>query len=104
MARSRRKSEAELSELRVQSAAFTSVDFDLSSNAISSPPKSAPPSRAPHIFHQRFQRVVSSYVMRHASSILQSNPGSEEKWVSKGKAQLVNLEVMIVGGLSNEQE
>ena len=105
MARSRSKSEAELSELRVQSAASASLDFDSSSNAmISSPPKSAPPTRAPQIFHQRLQRPVSSNVTRHASSISQSNPSSEEKWVFKGKAQLVDLEVVIVGGLSDGQE
>jgi hypothetical protein len=53
---------------------------------------------------QHFQRPTPKNVKRHASSISQSNSNSEEKWVFKGKAQLVDLEVVIVGGLSDDDQ
>jgi hypothetical protein len=42
-------------------------------------------------------------VIRQASSNSPITPGSEDKWVFKGKAELVDLEVVIVGDVSDER-
>jgi len=86
MGRNRSKSEAELTLLRVRAASNTTSP--------SAPPpkptaKSAlPPPKTP------YHHPTSNMIKRHASST-NAAAGGEERWVYKGRAELVDVEVVV---------
>jgi FYVE/RhoGEF/PH domain-containing protein 5/6 len=108
--RTRSKSEAELSALRARFAASapSGVSSDLPSSGaaprastraanITTPTSSSPPPSPPG--------SAPANVLRQASSVPSSSQNSgEEKWVFKGKAELVDLEVVVVGGAGEAHE
>jgi FYVE/RhoGEF/PH domain-containing protein 5/6 len=117
MIRSRSKSEAELSGLKTHVNAsalnFGSPISDppQSESNLESPPHSAPvtgPNRAFSSIQHPIPRAVPANVKRHASSISPSSQSTshaaEEKWIFKGKAKLVDLDIVLVSGMSNNED
>jgi FYVE, RhoGEF and PH domain containing 5/6 len=107
--RTRSKSEAELSGLKARFAAASEVSLNSPDSPASPyveyapPPASAPVAKVTHTGKtSSSQHSAPPNVKRHASA---SNPNSvDDKWVFKGTAQLVDLEVVVVGGADEAQE
>ena len=100
VSRSRSKSEAELSALR---ARFVAASSNASLHMTNQSPDLEPPAARPYSAIPQHSALTN--MKRHASTFASSSSASsEEKWTFKGKAELVDLEVVVVSGSEEAQD
>ena len=102
MARIRSKSEAELALLKDKAE-----DTTLTPISVTSPSPSAPssPSKRTHAQHKRYSLHPPAPALpsrRHSTN--RDAIGAEERWVYKGRAELLDLEIVVSPGVGINSE